>query len=66
MSTEPRKVPANQPSDRTYTNTWKGNCVPFGHGTWPNEEAALAGARSWVAMMPTKDREKEIILTMIR
>ena len=68
MSTEPRKVPPNQPDDRTYTYTWKGNIVPFGHGVHPNEEAALAGAKKQISMMPggNPDKDKDIILTVVR
>ena len=62
-------VPANQVDDRTYTYTWKGNCVPFGHGVHSNEEAAMEGAKRMVSSMPNpedSDKGKEIILTVVR
>ena len=71
MNTEVRKVPPNHPDDRHYTYTWKGNCVPFGHGVHPSEEVAMEAANLVVAMMPdgpleNPDKDKAIILTMIR
>jgi hypothetical protein len=71
MSTELRKVAPNHPDDRHYTYTWKGNCVPFGHGVHPNEEVAMAEAKRTVSNLPgdtgeNPDWDKEIILTVIR
>ena len=68
MSTEFVKVPANQPDDRHYTYTWKGNCVPFGHGVHPDEEVAMEAAKKVAREMPgeSPDKDKDIILTMIR
>jgi hypothetical protein len=47
---------------RTYTYTYKGNCVPFGAGKHENAEEALHAAKQG----PVKLEDKEIIIREFR
>lgn len=47
---------------RTYSYTYKGNCVPFGAGKHDNKEEALKKAKTCVVV----PEDKEIIIKEIR